>query len=60
MAKKKEVEEELDEVVEVTVIGVVKDEKITFNVSPITETFSNGDLNVLRDKINELVQHING
>lgn len=44
--KKKEIVEEL---VTETVV----------TIAPITESFSNGELNVLRDKINELIARTN-
>ena len=56
MAKKKEfkeVEEEVDKAIEEVA-------ETTPVIAPIEVTFSNGDDNLLKDKINELVRHING
>lgn len=49
MAKKKKEVEEVEEVLEKALKPVV----------PIEITFSNGDDNLLRDKINEIVKRIN-
>lgn len=45
MAKKKEIIEEV----------LVSDETCECGIEPITELFGNGDLNTLRDKINEII-----
>ena len=50
MAKKIEKEE-------VVATPVVSTESTPKVVLPITETFGNGDLNTLRDKINELISN---
>lgn len=41
------VKKQVEEVVE------VKEEKVS--ISPITQEFGNGDMNTLRDKINEII-----
>lgn len=48
MAKKYE-KEEVEEVLEEEMVETPK------GVQPITQEFGNGDLNLLRDKINELI-----
>jgi len=53
MAKK--IEKEV-ETVETKAEGVVKSASVP-RILPITETFGNGDLNTLRDKINELISN---
>lgn len=57
MAKKKAKKEVVVEVEETVEIPV---EPIRVNVvAPLTEAFGNGDLNTLRDKINEIATHLN-
>jgi len=62
MAKiKKEVEaEEVAEAVEAVVEEVVEEVvEVELVIKPITDTMGNGDLTLLKDKINEIITHIN-
>lgn len=52
MAKKKEIEEEVEETN--PPVGSGRPPAVG-DVQPLTQEFGNGDLNVLRDKINEII-----
>lgn len=61
--KKLEEIEEVEEEVEETIEETDNEEEVaktTPVISLIEVTFSNGDDNVLRDKINEVIRYING
>lgn len=68
--KKQETEEDIEETTEEVVASIEKHDQEEINshispvntyggVAPLTQEFGNGDLNVLRDKINELVELAN-
>ena len=43
-------------IIEAEAVEATKDyELVTPKISPLTEQFSNGEVNILRDKINEII-----
>lgn len=54
MTKKKTLIDAVEEMADNLLEQMVLEKKIV----PITETFSNGDMNILRDKINEIIAKI--
>lgn len=55
MPKTKKVTKKVVKIVEPEVLAPICEDCVP-KVDPITQEFSNGDMNVLRDKINELIK----